>query len=111
MQEAAAKKVAETAAAAVVREALEIEGMSAEERAVTEREERERKIRAIVGSLMDLASSSGVAKERSLFMDLMRNEIDRVNKQLAEKSGGCWCGCEGSRTGNYAMLTFCFLGS
>jgi len=33
-------------------------------------------------------SRSGVAKERKVFMDLMRNEIDRVNTVLAKSEGG-----------------------
>lgn len=45
---------------------------------------------------------SGVAKERKVFMDLMRNEIDRVNTVLA-KSGegarGCMLGCVGGAAG------------
>jgi len=38
---------------------------------------------------------SGVAKERKVFMDLMRNEIDRVNTVLAQSGqGGCRDGAD-----------------
>lgn len=37
---------------------------------------------------MPVVARSGVAKERKVFMDLMRNEIDRVNTVLSKSGQG-----------------------
>lgn len=38
-------------------------------------------------ALAVLASSSGVSSERTAFMELVRNEISRLNSQLVRKGG------------------------
>ena len=48
--------------------------------------DREKKIRAVMTAMMDLASQSAVAKERAMFMDLVKTEISRLNDTLASKS-------------------------
>ncbi|KAF5830338.1 LETM1-like protein-domain-containing protein [Dunaliella salina] len=109
---AAAKKIVRTAATAAIKEALKEEeraaqaavasssshpstghevdpaSVSAEEAAEEEAQAREKRLRDITNALLDLATGSGVAKERKVFMDLMRNEIDRVNTVLAKSGQG-----------------------
>uniref|UniRef100_A0A7S0S1J7 Mitochondrial proton/calcium exchanger protein n=1 Tax=Chlamydomonas leiostraca TaxID=1034604 RepID=A0A7S0S1J7_9CHLO len=78
----ASESAAGAAAAAAASKPADVP-VSAEEAAEAATEAREARIRQIVSSLMDLATGSGVTKERKLFMDLMRNEINRVNAVLA----------------------------
>jgi len=109
---AAAKKIVRTAATAAIKEALKEEeraaqaavassmshpstgsdldpaSVSPEEAAEEEAQAREKRLRDITNALLDLATGSGVAKERKVFMDLMRNEIDRVNTVLSKSGQG-----------------------
>mmetsp|Transcript_18273 Transcript_18273/g.39333 ORF Transcript_18273/g.39333 Transcript_18273/m.39333 type:complete len:828 (+) Transcript_18273:252-2735(+) len=79
---AAAAAVAQQAAASAA-EMLKAQSMSEEEKLVREKEVRDRRISATIQALMDLASN-GVAKERTMFMDLLKKETDRVNADLAK---------------------------
>ncbi len=54
-----------------------------EEAAEAAEEAKRRRLCAVISSLLDMVSGSGVAKERALFMSLMKKEIDRVNAQIA----------------------------
>lgn len=60
---------------------------SEEERAEVEAAQREQKILGILEALMDLTSNSAVTRERRTFLQLMKTEIERVNMDLAKKSG------------------------
>ncbi len=57
---------------------------AAEDAAAAAAAAKDKKLRAIIGGLMDMATASAVAKERAAFLVLMRNEIERVNDTLAE---------------------------
>ncbi|KAJ9528467.1 hypothetical protein QJQ45_020357 [Haematococcus lacustris] len=64
------------------------EGMSDEEAAQVARLQAELKTRQLVASLVDLVTSSAVTKERRAFLDLMRNEMNRVSSVLAKTGKG-----------------------
>ncbi|GLC36768.1 hypothetical protein PLESTB_000785100 [Pleodorina starrii] len=67
--------------------ALTVEALSDEEKAEKASAAREARVAAILEALLSLASSSAVARERQVFMDLVRNEMDRLQKTYVEKSG------------------------
>ncbi|KAL6778434.1 MDM38 [Auxenochlorella protothecoides x Auxenochlorella symbiontica] len=85
---------AAVAAAAVVREAAAsamvdvLEGVSEEEKAAKYAEARRSKMRKVVNALAALASSSGVAGERTAFMELVEKEIGRLESNLTKRGGG-----------------------
>ncbi|PNW72719.1 hypothetical protein CHLRE_15g639150v5 [Chlamydomonas reinhardtii] len=89
---AAAKAAAAAATAAAlqpeVEAALTVEALSDEEKAAKEAAAREARVSATLEALLSLASSSAVARERQVFMDLVRKEVQRLNVSLVEKSGG-----------------------
>ncbi|GAX86168.1 hypothetical protein CEUSTIGMA_g13581.t1 [Chlamydomonas eustigma] len=61
---------------------------SEEEVAAAAAEEQQRRLRKAVQALLDLATGSGVAKERVTFMELLKNETDRLNEDLFKKPTG-----------------------
>ncbi|CAL8464272.1 g3807 [Coccomyxa elongata] len=87
----AQEELSAAAAAAVVREAAAsavmdvLEGESAEEKACKLAAAKEERMRKVISALAMLASSSGVSSERSAFMDLVRNEIDRLNGEISAR--------------------------
>mmetsp|Transcript_17598 Transcript_17598/g.52868 ORF Transcript_17598/g.52868 Transcript_17598/m.52868 type:complete len:846 (+) Transcript_17598:182-2719(+) len=81
---AAASAVMREAAAASVVETLA--GESAEEKSAKAAAAREERMQKVLRALGVLASSSGVSAERQAFMELVRGEIERTNKQLAGRS-------------------------
>ncbi|KAG2426023.1 hypothetical protein HYH02_014884 [Chlamydomonas schloesseri] len=89
---AAAKAAAAAATAAALKPeldaALRVEVLSEEEKAAKEAAAREARVSATLEALLSLASSSAVARERQVFMDLVRKEVNRLNASLVEKSGG-----------------------
>lgn len=82
---------AAVAAAAVVQEAAaaarvaELEGVSEEEKALRAAEAKQARLRAVSRALAALASSSGVAVERDVFMGLVTREVDRLENSLDER--------------------------
>lgn len=62
------------------------ESLSAEERAQASAEERQRRLHKALQALVDLAASGGVAKERTLFMELVKTETERLNRDLAKSA-------------------------
>lgn len=81
---AAAAAVVREAAAGTARDLLAFSGMSEEERAAKDAAAKEKKMRDMISALAALASNSGVAKERALFMNLLKKEIHRVGVAAAE---------------------------
>jgi LETM1 and EF-hand domain-containing protein 1, mitochondrial len=59
-------------------------GATAEERAAAAAAAREARMRDILSALTVLASSSGVARERQQFMELVRRELDRLAESVPE---------------------------
>jgi hypothetical protein len=53
-------------------------------RAAREKEERMRKI---ISSLVTLASASGVSQERALFMEVAKDEVDRMIDKMNRRGG------------------------
>lgn len=88
---AATQAAAHAAAAAVMREAaagtfldvMDVAGASEEERAIKRATARQERMQHVISALSVLASNSGVAKERAMFMDLVRKEIDHLNETHA----------------------------
>lgn len=82
---------AAVAAAAVVQEAAaaariaELEGVSEEEKSLRAAEAKQARLRAVSRALAALASSSGVAVERDVFMGLVTREVDRLENSLDER--------------------------
>ncbi|GIL66070.1 hypothetical protein Vafri_19678 [Volvox africanus] len=68
--------------------ALTIEALSDEEKEAKASAAREARVHAILEALLSLASASAVARERQQFMELVRHEMDRLQKSYVEKSGG-----------------------
>ncbi|KAG2423597.1 hypothetical protein HXX76_015234 [Chlamydomonas incerta] len=89
---ATAKAAAAAATAAALKPevdaALTVEALSDEEKAAKEAAAREARVSATLEALLSLASSSAVARERQVFMDLVRKEVQRLNASIVEKSGG-----------------------
>lgn len=72
---------------------LKSSAIAPEEAAAEAAAAKDKRLKAIIGSLVEMATTSAVAKERAMFMDLMRKEMDRVNIVLTESGG------KGSSTG------------
>jgi LETM1 and EF-hand domain-containing protein 1 len=84
---AAAQAVLSEAAAGLALKGLDAAaatGATAEERAAAAAAAREARMRDILSALTVLASSSGVARERQQFMELVRRELDRLAESVPE---------------------------
>jgi len=74
-----------TPASAAEGETAVAQSIADEEAAEAAAQAREHKLRVYMSALMDMATGSGVASERGVFMGLMRKEIERVNDDLVSK--------------------------
>ncbi|KAG2489280.1 hypothetical protein HYH03_012300 [Edaphochlamys debaryana] len=84
----AARATAAAAVAALKPEVdRELAALSEEERAAQEAAARDARVSAILEALLALSASSGVARERQLFMELLRNEMDRLQREFVEAKG------------------------
>jgi hypothetical protein len=88
--EATAKAVVRKAAAEAVQEAIsqkqsETGDAHVHQVAYKDAREKEKKMGALISSLVALAHASGVAQERALFMEVASREVDSQMKKL---SGG-----------------------
>lgn len=90
----AAEKAATAAAAAVVKEAAAssladvLDRESAEEKSFKAAAAKQAKMQKILNALAALASSSGVISEREAFMDLVENEIARLQASMGNQGTG-----------------------
>lgn len=80
------QKLRDAGAATETTDEASVDPISEEEKAQASAEEKQRRLNSALQALMDLASGGGVAKERTTFMELIKNETDRINSDLAMRA-------------------------
>lgn len=91
---ATAKAMVRSATARALRDVLDagrVEGESAEEQVFKAAQQKEKRMHAIISSLVTLASASGVSQERALFMEVAKNEIDTIIDKMNHRGGAHCC--------------------